>query len=331
MNPLSYVSFAHLIRKLFSGSDAIVVQGLILKIGACNMFLEMKNELLVAKKEVLSVTETFSKEIMHDFDSLSLKCTSELYCLRKANCMLKSGQHLSLDNRETITRRVNSLFKAEFNTNEVEDVLYFYSRAVLKRIDECISEMVATYSKYSQWVFHASAVPNLKFLSSSNNKPNAYFNEILNSIFACSYFHETALFLLRAITGCMYVIQSKVAIYPSTPVAYIDGDNLILNDTAYLYSMHIDGFIPVIDFKEHHGQYYIFFCGEWHLPKDNTPCIVEPFNSLPLEIFNKYTIFNYILNQDDHFKEMCELSCSTNDVLKVISLLSDSPCFRRTL
>lgn len=288
------------------------------------MFFGMKTNLIDAKKQIENTIELYSSALNQDYSPKLLLMTAALFEYRKIKAIEKESGIINASHSNSLTARISMQLNARFESiDEMAVVLEDECRIALDKIQECRNKIKAEYLEHSHFLFHTSSVLGLGCIKASKNRLNAYHNEILNSIFACSDFSAITQYILRSASGSMYVLHNDIIILPQNPAISIENDVLRLSKPVSLYSIKASNFYPVIDFRELKGKYYIFFCGEWHAPTSSLRCNEESFETISTNYYQNCSVFYYNGMDLDAFDSICMRYAAVSSKEK---LLRDISC-----
>ena len=289
-----------------------------------DVFFDMKANLIDAKKQIENIIESYSDALNQDYSPPLLLLTAALFEYRKIKAIEKETGIINASLFDSLTAHIGIQFNRRFgNTDEMTMAIEDECSIVLDKIQECRNKIKAAFLEHSQFLFHASSVLGLGCIKASKNRLNAYHNEILNSIFACSDFSAITQYILRSASGSMYVLHNDIIILPQNPTIAIENGVIRLARPVALYSIEASHFYPVIDFREYKGKYYIFFCGEWHAPTSSLRCNEESFETISMNYYQNCSVFYYNGADMDAFDNICMRYAAVSSKEK---LLCDISC-----
>ena len=301
-------------------------------IGVFNVFFEQENNLIKAQSKIVDIIEYYSNSLNRDCSPILLELTASLFEYRKIKALDSASDQtcnpLICDLIKNVSEKANMCFESTETA-----VLYLEDkcRIVLNKIAMCQHDIKSIYLQYSNLLFHASSVLELKSIKASKNRLNAYRNEVLNSIFACSDFTAIAQFILRAVSGSMYVLHNNIVILPKNPILSRENGLLELANPVALYALDASFFSPVVDYRELNGRYYVFFCGEWHAPTSSLICSEELITSIEEIYYRNCAIFYFYKKDLEVYDNKCIRFSLERDKQTLLSHISNDTDFIRLI
>lgn len=288
-----------------------------------DVFFDIKTNLTDAKKQIENIIESYSNALNQDYSPTLLLMTAALFEYRKIKAIEKESGIINASHSESLISHIGMLLNRRFeNIDEMAAAIEDECIIVLDKLQECRNKIKAAFLEHSHFIFHASSLLGLEHIKASKSRLNAYHNEILNSIFACSDFSAITQFILRSASGSMYVLHNDIIILPQNPAISIENDVLRLSRPVSLYSIKASNFYPVIDFRELNGKYYIFFCGEWHAPISSLPCNEETFETISKDYYQHCSVFYYNGTAMDAFNNICMRYAAVSSKEKLLREIS---------
>lgn len=290
------------------------------------MFFKLKNNLIDAQRKIEEIIESYSNSLNQYYSPALLQITAVLFEYRKIKAIEKVSSIKNDSLLDSLTASMSDQLNKRFeNADEMALFLEDECSIVLDMIKKCQHEIKAAFLEHNHFLFHASSVLGLNCIKASQNRLNAYRNEILNSIFACSDFSAITQFILRSASGSMYVLHNDIVILPQNPVLKIENGVLRLARPVALYSIEASLFFPVIDFRELNGKYYIFFCGEWHAPIVSLCCNEETIQTISETYYQGCSVFYYNGYDMDKYDNICLIySAESNKERLLLEISCDS-------
>lgn len=181
--------------------------------------------------------------------------------------------------------------------------------AFLEYYKECIINL---YRQKIPFLWHVSAVSDIRQLNPSMWRVNMYYNNICNSVFATSSYDEVLLYLGRALGDEMAIIDD-FCFYKKNPYYLWNDDVIQLKEQATVYYLDINGFLPVIDFiMTDKGKASLKFGHEWVRKGQTSVVMLEKIRTIPAKDMLQYHLYYGLKNMClasyiDDFRKECRL------------------------
>lgn len=260
-----------------------------------NRLYEDKERLESLERKSFLLMDKFNTIINEEIDTDSLKSALTLYEYKRIQIKENLCTSDEQDNCELYSF-VDSLLDSN-NTFSDLDNISSKSITVLTLMENFKKALKEIYRAENQNFWHISSTAGLKKINASTKRLNVYGNELVDGIFSSSSYNLLLLYVGRAIAGYMYFFFKKFCLYPLNPYGTKIGDDISLVGAVYAYSLDIETFEPVVDFRLIDGKYMFLFSGEWVSRERTLPCAGTLINSVPAILFNS-----------------CEIFCGSNDI-----------------
>lgn len=261
-------------------------------------FFQFKKELDIFSEEVDQLTVQYEQKINRYYSIDMIECVSHLYDAMRfqVDCTIGkyTGQDRERSRKHGMDRMKRCLGWSHCKTISYDTLLNKMEekgKPLLLFLEHYKKEILHLYQKRVPFVFHVSAVPNIRFLQPSVQRENMYYNEICNAVFATSNYNEILLYIGR-ISGNEMAVRDQICLYWNNPYESWDDSRICLKERAVVYFLDAEEFEPVIDFlttdKKEAG---LKFGHEW-IHRGTMPiCKSEQVMSIPTKDMMSYQLF----------------------------------------
>ncbi len=266
-------------------------------------FFQYKEELNQFSLKVKEFTNQSEQAINQKFSKQIRNCAGLVYDGMRFRVDCKIGKFTG---KEIECKRAYGTVKLKscLGISDTEQISYkrLYDEVkrrgepVLAFLEQYKAGILDLYQHQVPFLWHVSAVPNIKVLNSSSQRENMYYNDICGAVFAVSSYDEILLYLGRALGDEMSVIDD-FCFYKKRPYYSWDSCTIQLKEPAAVYYLDIDGFLPVIDFvMTNSGKASLKFDHEWIHKGDVPVSIVEEVKTIPAGDMLMYHLFYGLKN-----------------------------------
>lgn len=229
-------------------------------------FLNYKKILLETDRSINDITSLYMERINNEYDISTRKRAASYYENKKILAGIKMGQ---ISTEKTPHKLVLDA--------DTERLLY--------ELNNYKTDLETFYASHVRYLWHMTGRTGLQMIRASRNCHDAFYNEILDAVFASSSYEGNLLFTARAVVGSVFVLKNKKCIFPENP--FLKGCKL--KKTISEYCISADGFEPTFDFRCNEiGEAEILFSKEWTLQKDSVKGIENQIDVLPDDFFSIY-------------------------------------------